>query len=189
MAGLFQGKAVFVIDGGAPRTIAVGKSTPEGVKLVAIEDETAVVEYEGRRQRLRLGETVAASKSSGPGGETVVLKADSRGHFFANGMVNGIPIHFMVDTGATSIALGISDARRAGVNVQEGEPILTQTANGVAQAWRVRLRSVKVGSVTLTDVDGSVLSIDMPHALLGMSFLNRMDMQRSGESMTLRKRF
>lgn len=187
LVGLFPGKAVLVVDGGAPRTVAVGASV-SGVRLIAVDQDGAMVEVGGKRQRLAIGQHAHAAGEGGSA-QTTSLTADSRGHFITTGTINGATVRFMVDTGATSVALGAADARRANVNLGNGRPIMVQTANGVAQAWLVTLNSVRVGDVTLNGVEGTVHQQDMPMALLGMSFLNRMEMKRDGQTMTLRKRY
>lgn len=187
VVGLFPGKAVLVIDGGVPRTVPVGGSV-SGVKLIAVSEGSATVEIAGKRQRLAIGQHAHAGGDGG-GAQSTSLTADSRGHFITTGTVNGATVRFMVDTGATSVALGASDARRANVNLANGRPIMVQTANGVTQAWLVTLNSVRIGDVTLNEVEGTVHQQDMPVALLGMSFLNRMEMKRDGQTMTLRKRY
>lgn len=187
LVGLFPGKAVLVIDGGAPRTVAVG-NVVDGVRLVAVDQDSATVEIGGRRQRLAIGQHAHAGGDGG-GAQTTSLTADSNGHFITTGTVNGATVRFMVDTGATSVALGASDARRANVSLANARPIMVQTANGVTQAWLVTLDSVRVGDVTLNQVEGTVHQHDLPVALLGMSFLNRMEMKRDGHTMTLRKRY
>lgn len=186
VVGLFPGKAVLVIDGGAPRTIPVGTRIGD-VRLVAVEQDSATVDIGGKRERLAIGQH--AHSAGGGSAQTVSLTADSRGHFITTGTINGATVRFMVDTGATSVAMGASDARRANVNIKSGRPIMVQTANGVTQAWLVKLGSVRVGDVTLHEVDGTIHQQDMPVALLGMSFLNRMEMKRDGETLTLRKRY
>ena len=118
-----------------------------------------------------------------------MLTADGRGHFLTTGSINGASMRFLVDTGASTVAMGASDARRAGVDPTRGEKGFAQTANGVAEVSRVRLHSVRVGDIVLNDVEATVHSQDMPMVLLGMSFLNRMEMQRNGDTMTLRKNY
>jgi aspartyl protease family protein len=159
-----------------------------GVKLIAVSENSATVEISGKRQRLAIGQHAHAGGDGG-GAQSTSLTADGRGHFITTGTVNGATVRFMVDTGATSVALGASDARRANVNLANGRPIMVQTANGVTQAWLVTLNSVRIGDVTLNEVEGTVHQQDMPMALLGMSFLNRMEMKRDGQTMTLRKRY
>jgi aspartyl protease family protein len=189
LAGIFGGKVVLVVDGGAPRTLAVGARSPEGVKLLSVEGDSAWVDIDGRRVKLRIGENVASTRGGNGAPLAIHLNADAQGHFVSDGAINGAPVRFLVDTGATVIALGRADARRANINTSAAPPIVVQTANGVVRAWRVRLNSVKLGSVTVSNVEAAVMETDMPHVLLGMSFLNRMDMQRNGQIMTLRQRF
>jgi aspartyl protease family protein len=188
LAGLFPGKALLTINGGAPRTVTVGVKTEEGVKVVSIEGDTAVVEIDGRRRVLRVGQNVAA-QASGSGAPKVVLTADSNGHFVTMGSINGTPVRFLVDTGATMVSIGATDARRIGLDPSKGVPGVTNTANGQARVFRMRLDSVRVGDVTLNGVDAAVHQSDMAVTLLGMSFLNRMEMQRAGDTMTLTKRY
>lgn len=187
LVGLFPGKAVLVIDGGAPRTVAVGNAVG-GIRLVAVDQDSATVEIGGRRQRLAIGQHAHAGGDGGDA-QSASLTADSNGHFITTGTVNGATVRFMVDTGATSVALGASDARRANVSLANARPIMVQTANGVTQAWLVTLNSVRIGDVVLNQVEGTVHQHDLPLALLGMSFLNRMEMKRDGQTMTLRKRY
>ncbi|MFZ5509158.1 MAG: retropepsin-like aspartic protease family protein [Pseudomonadota bacterium] len=187
VVGLFPGKAVLVVDGGNPRTVAVGKAIG-GIRLVGVEEDRAVVEIDGKRHKLRIGEQ-AYSGGGASGPQMITLTADASGHFVTIGTVNGATVRFLVDTGATSIALGASDARRANIDLKNAKPGVTLTANGTAQVWRVKLNAVRVGDVVLNDVDATVMGHDMPMALLGMSFLNRMEMQRDGVTLTLRKRY
>ncbi|MDY0057784.1 MAG: retropepsin-like aspartic protease [Methyloversatilis sp.] len=189
LAGVFGGKAVLVIDGGAPRTLAPGARSPEGVKLLSVEGDRAWVDIDGRRVQLRIGENVASQRSAEASSSVIHLNADSQGHFSADGAINGVPMKFLLDTGATVIAMDRNHARRAGVDLSRAEAMRVQTANGVVRAWRVRLASVKLGSVTQANVEAAVMDAEMPQVLLGMSFLNRMDMQRNGQVMTLRQRF
>ena len=163
-------------------------NTFKGVRVVSIEGETATIEVDGRKRVLRVGQNVA-SQSSGSGPATVVLTADAAGHFLARGSINGTSVRFLVDTGASMISIGTSDARRVGVDASMGQLGYTQTANGVAQVARVKLNTVKVGDIVLNNVDATIHQQDMPVVLLGMSFLNRMEMQRNGDTMTLKKNY
>ena len=188
LAGLFPGKALLTIDGGAPRIVAVGATTREGLKVLSTEGETATLEVEGKKRVLRVGQNVVAQPSTG-GSQKVVLTADSAGHFLATGNVNGTTVRFLVDTGASMVSLGAADARRIGIDSSKGEQGITNTANGQAVVTRVKLDNVRVGEIVMNNVDALVHQQDMPFALLGMSFLNRMEMQRDGDTMTLKKRY
>ena len=109
------------------------------------------------------------------------------GRFETPGSINGANVRFLVDTGATAVSLGASDAKRAGIDYRKGKAMISNTANGRVRVWIVKLDSVKVGAIPLNDVDGAIHENDLPLALLGMSFLKRMDMQRTGEIMVLKK--
>ena len=188
LAGVFPGKALLTINGGAPRTVSVGTRTEDGVLVVSVDRETATLEINGKKQILRVGQNVAAQTSaSGP--QTAVLAANAQGHFLTTGSVNGSSVRFLVDTGASMIALGMSQAKRLGIDTARGEQILVNTANGQVVAAKVKLDTVKVGEIVVHGVDAMVHPSELPFALLGMSFLNRMEMQRDGDTMTLKKRF
>lgn len=188
LAGLFPGKALLTIDGGAPRIVAVGAKTREGVKVVATGSDTATLEIDGKRRVLRVGQNVAEQASeSGPA--KVVLTADAQGHFYTTGYINGASVRFMVDTGATMISIGANDARRIGLDPGRGMQAMTHTANGQVRVFLVKLDSVRVGDVVLNNVEAMVHPNDLPVTLLGMSFLNRMEMRRSAGSLTLTKSY
>jgi aspartyl protease family protein len=188
LVGLARAKAVIVIDGGAPRTLAVGARIGD-VKLISVDADGATLEFDGKRHRLVLGQQAFSPSGAGGTDQSITLVADGRGHFVTTGTVNGATIPFMVDTGATTVALGASHARNANLDLRNARIVAIQTANGVTHAALVNLNPIRLGAVTLHDVPATVAAHDMPQALLGMSFLNRMDMKRDGETMTLRRRF
>lgn len=187
LAGLLGSKAMLMVNGGEPQAVRVGESV-DGVKLISIQGDQAIVEVGGKKRPLRIGQH-AVGAAPGDGSGKVVLTADARGHFFTTGTVNGTSVRFMVDTGASGIALSPSDARRIGIDLNRGERGMASTANGVAPFVRVTLDTVRVGDITVHNVEAGVVQSEMPYALLGMSFLNRMEMQRDGGTMTLKKRF
>lgn len=187
VVGLFPGKALLVINGAPPRTLSVGQSSPEGVRLIAVGNGNATIEFDGQRQTLEMGEHFATG--GGSTAQSVTLAADSRGHFNADGRVNGRGVRFLVDTGATLVALPARDAQRLGIDYRKGEPGMVQTAAGPAPAFKVRLDTVQVGELLLYQVDGMVIEAGLEIALLGMSFLNRTEMRREGQNMVLTKRF
>jgi aspartyl protease family protein len=153
-----------------------------------VEKDRAEVEIEGRKRTLRLGQHYRGVPAKSDR-QQVTLAADARGHFVTEAMVNGIPVRFLVDTGATSVVLPGRDAQRLGLDYRKGERGLNQTANGVVATYRVTLDSVRVGDIEMSAVDAVVIEQGLNIALLGMSFLNRVDMQREGQSMVLIRRF
>ena len=189
LVGLFPGKAVLIVNGAPPRTVAVGARTPEGVRLLEIVGNAVRVEIDGRKESVMLGQGPIGLGQTPNGMAALSLIPDSRGHYYVNGSINGASSRFLLDTGATMVSIGLSDARRAGINVRAGTPGVAQTANGRATVWRHRLDSVRVGEITLHGVDALVHENDLPVVLLGMSFLNQMDMQREGDRLILRRRY
>ena len=190
---LTNGKATIIVDGGKPRTLAAGQSTPEGVRLVSATSENAVLEVQGQRRTLALGTSyrVASTTDATSIGSRVVLAPDNQGHFLVSGLINGAAsVRFLVDTGASVVSISTDDARRAGINYLAGDRAYSQTASGIAPIYRVKLDTLKIGDITLYNVDAAVhTSGQLPIGLLGMSFLNRMEMKRDGAMLTLTRRF
>ena len=191
--GVVGAKALLVIDSGKPRWLAVGETSPEGVKLISIAGDSAVFELGGKRQTLKMGQSErlsAGAPAAGSGSQTVTLSADGGGHFVTTGQINGHSVRFLVDTGATFISFSSGEAKRLGIDYLKGQRAAVSTANGVVRSYKVKLDEVRLGNVTLNNVDGMVHADDsLPIVLLGMSFLNRMEMKNDGGTMTLKKRF
>lgn len=187
---LTAGKAVVVIDGGKPRTLTVGQTTPEKIKLISATSEEAVFEVDGKRRTLTTVQTVYAT-SAASGAQRIVLTSDARGHFFTTAALNGVSMRFMVDTGASMVTISSNDAKRAGISYLSGQRGMIQTANGIVPAYRIKLDTVSVGDITLRNVDGVVLDGNALGGvgLLGLSFLNRTEMRRDGDTMTLTRRY
>lgn len=188
MAGQMGARALLVIDG-RPQTLAVGQSA-QGVRLQSLQAGEAVVEVGGQRLLLRTGATPAtlAVAAAPPAGREIVIAAGSGGHFVAAGSINGRTVQFMVDTGATLVALGQRDARRIGLDFQSGRRVTMQTANGSAPGHLVTLRTVRLGDVELLNVEAVVVPASMPMVLLGNSFLSRLQMRRDNDVMRLELR-
>ena len=185
VVGHFPGKALLIVDGGRPKIYPVGAEIAPGVKLLASDSEGATFDFNGKKEVLAMGQQ-SGTMNSADGG-SVTLKADKRGHFIAEGQINGGMVRMMVDTGASLISLPASDAVRLGINYRTGRVGYSHTANGIKQIYLVKLDTVRVGGITLHQVDASVSEGGLPIILLGMSFLNRTEMQRSGDTMTLKK--
>jgi aspartyl protease family protein len=187
--GLFHGKAVVVVNRGAPRTLSGGESTPEGVVLVSSDSNGAVLEFDGKRETLAMGQHFETAAQTGARDRTV-LPADSQGHFLVEGQVNGAFVRFLVDTGATNVLVPRALARRLNIDLANAERGTSLTANGAVTVYRVILDSVTVNGLTLRNVVGEVQEQgSMDVALLGMSFLNRTEMRRDGQSLILTKRY
>jgi aspartyl protease family protein len=181
-------QALLVIDG-QPFAVGVGKEV-KGVRLLSLSGPQAEVAVGGARRTLLLG--AGPVKISGDGaarsGSEIILTAGSGGHFNTVGQINGKAVSFMVDTGATKVSMGQSEADRLGVDYKSGTRGLAETANGRVPVYAVVLNSVRVGDVEVANVEALVLPSAMPHILLGNSFLTRFSMKRENEVMRLEKR-
>lgn len=189
VTGLFNNKAMVSINGAPPRVLSAGQTSPEGVKLISATSSAATFEIDGKRRTLGMGQSISTATvtSTRP---SVRLVADGGGHFNTFGSINGRPIKFMVDTGATSVALSAVQARALGLDLRGAESGGVATASGYTRAQRVVLDSVKVGDITLNLVEAVVID-DMPGdvALLGNSFLSRLEMKREGQYLILTKTY
>ena len=189
MGGSLGNNALLVIDGKA-RNVAVG-ATVDGVRLVSVSGNDAVVEVKGQRVTLHLGgaQVNLGGKPSEGSGKQIVLTADGAGHFYANGSINGKSVRFVVDTGATTVAMSQDEADRLGLDYKNGQRGMSRTANGVVPFYRTSLSAVRIGDVQVYNVEASVLPGQMGYILLGNSFLTRFQMKRENDVMTLDMRF
>ncbi|MDP3227793.1 MAG: TIGR02281 family clan AA aspartic protease [Acidovorax sp.] len=196
LAGMLGSKALLVVDANPPKAVGAG-DVHQGVKVIAVTKEEATIEVNGARRTLRLGEAPVSLRlgeapvsvgARGGSGKRVILMADSRGHFVNSGTINGRVMQYMVDTGASTIAIGRTDADRMGLNYQGAEPVRMNTANGVAQGWRIKLDSVRLGDVEVLGVEAIITPQPMPYVLLGNSFLTQFQMTRINDQMVLEKR-
>ena len=182
--------ALLLIDGEA-RTVRVGQSV-QGVKLLSIEDGRAVVEFDGQRIALALGASpgrIGSGTESTGKARQIVLSSGLGGHFIASGSINGRTTQFLVDTGATNVAIAQAEAERLGLRFREGQRVMTHTANGTVPAHRLLLDSVRIGELEVRNVDAIVVPGQMSHVLLGNSFLSRFQMRRESDLMTLELRY
>ena len=187
VVGLFTDKAVLVLDNASPKTYNVGSVLGEGVKLISVDDSTATIDVNGKRQVIAIGQYVI--RSTVTAAPSLKMQANGQGHFVVSGQINGGAATMLVDTGATVIALPSTDAKRLGIDYKKGKVIAVSTANGTTPAYLVKLNTVKIGDIEMNQIDAVVQENGLPIILLGMSFLNRMEMHRDGDQMTLTKRF
>ena len=189
VVALFRDQAVLRIDG-ANHKLQPGQRTPGGVRLVRTDESGAVLEIDGQERRYPLGSRVRSSYTQADREEVQIFR-DGRGMFTTVGSINGMPVDFLVDTGATSIAMNAAQARRLGIDFRvTGEPGAAVTASRVERVYRVVLDNVKVGAIQLRNVEAVVLDGPQPQrALLGMSFLGRLEMQNDGQHLVLRRKY
>ena len=116
----------------------------------------------------------------------VQLQRNKFGHYVTGGTINGQPVTFMLDTGATGVAIPDSVAKR--LKLQRGRPYRTQTANGVATSYATTLNEVAVGGITLQNVSAAVApGLTSEQILLGMSFLKHIEFTQRGDTLILRQ--
>lgn len=172
-----------------------GETSPEGLLLVSADTDEAVVEVDGRREVLRLGLVTsvpgmeAEPDPTWTGPALISLWADPSGFFYVPGLINGYPVRFLVDTGATTVALSSELAERIGIEYTKGQRGIASTASGVIPVYGFDLKSVTVGGIELSNVSAGVILGEHPTVpLLGMSFLGQLDMVREGNRLDLKRR-
>ena len=188
--GLFPGKAVVTINRGAPHTLSVGDKPVDGVALISTDRDrgSVVIEIDGKREKLDMGQHFETAEQTGAR-TSVALSQDASWHVIADGMENGAHVRVVIDTGATLVAIPNSEVARLGIDYQKGQAGYSVMADGRKVAsYRVILDSVTIGDLTLLNVEGS-LHQGSGIPLLGMSFLNRTEMRREGQNLTLTKRY
>ena len=185
---LFKDKAVVLVDG-QRRFLRPGVVSPEGVLLISSDSQQAVLEIDGIRSVWHLGQRIN-SHFQAPAVLYTRIPLDSDGMYTTTGYINGLAVPFVIDTGASLVAMNSLQARQLGIDYRlTGQKARSETASGVVDVYVVELDRVRVGDIELRNVSGSVHEGSFPTViLLGMSFLGRLDMQRDGRVLELRKR-
>lgn len=188
LQGLSASKAVMMIDGKL-RVVATGKTSPEGVKVISVNRDGAVLEVAGKQQRYTLNNAVSFNFKKIENRSEKIFK-DRGGMYRTVGSINGFPVKFLVDTGATSVAMNTVQAKRLGIRYREtGTLSGVSTASGYEKAYRVKLKTVSVGGITQKNVSAMIINGDHPGPiLLGMTFLGKLSVEHSGNTMTLKQR-
>ncbi|MCU7935732.1 MAG: retroviral-like aspartic protease family protein [Candidatus Thiodiazotropha sp. (ex Dulcina madagascariensis)] len=175
---------------GVRRLLKLNQPSPEGLRLISATSKEAVIELDGERQVYPLGGHITTHFSK-PERLTAKVWRNQAGAYTTVGTINGLTVNFLVDTGATAVAMHASQAKRLGISYRlEGKPIYVNTANGTTSAYEVTLERVQVGDITLRQIRGFVIDgIGPNRVLLGMSFLNRVKMEDKGEVLLLEQKF
>lgn len=186
---LFQDKAMLEING-KNRLLRKGEISPEGVLLVSATAQEAVIEIEGKRESYQLGNHIGSAFHE-PEAKEVKIWKDTSGSFTTVGSINGRTVNMLVDTGATSVALSEREAIRLGIPYRlKGKKMRVSTASGSALGYEITLDRVQVGELLLHNVGAMVIEGDSPReVLLGMTFLNRVQMDNQGTVMVLRRKY
>jgi aspartyl protease family protein len=189
VVGLFPGAAVLNVDG-QRKLVKVGQIGPGGVRVVRADSRGAVLLVEGVERSYSLSREYSNGFAEAQKKQLSVAKGIG-GHYWIAGSVNSQPMQFLVDTGATSVALNDAQARRLGIDYRVvGRPLQVSTASGTARGWRVTLDRIKVGELEVLGVDAVVLEGDSPSdALLGMSFLSRVGWKVEQDVLVLESKY
>lgn len=189
VVGLFKNTAIVVIDG-TRRLLRSGDTSPEGVKLISATSSEAVLEIDGEQKHYGLGGQIGGSYARPEQAKVRIWPTPDR-MYVVLGSINGFPVKFIVDTGATLVSLSGREAKRLGIDYRVvGTPGRSSTASGIEKIYVVNLDKVKVGDIEIRNVRGAVHDGDFPPAtLLGMSFLSRLTMRQDGLVLELEKKF
>ncbi|PCK08316.1 MAG: TIGR02281 family clan AA aspartic protease [Alteromonadaceae bacterium] len=187
--GLSKNTAIVNVDG-KMHVLKVGKASNSGIKLLKADTRQAVVEIDGVVSTLYLTRQVGGSPYKAPERKMVRIARGRGGHFLTAGRINNRSVTFMVDTGATSIAMNTPTAKSLGLDITEGRTMNVNTASGTAKARRVMLRSVAVGSLEIANVEAVIVEGDYPiDILLGNTYLSKVDMKVENGILVLQDRF
>jgi aspartyl protease family protein len=186
--GLFRDMAILRVEGKQYK-LRTGEASPEGIKLIAANSQEAILEINGRRETYQLGSHISSSFTAPEKAGAIIRPLN--GMYKVPGFINRQPVEFLIDTGASSIAMNANQARKLGINFRyEGEEGYSSTASGYAKIYKLKLDSVQVGDIVVKNVEAAVLEGNFPTtALLGMSFLNRVNMKRDGQLLMLEKKW
>jgi aspartyl protease family protein len=189
VVGLFPGAAVLNVDG-QRKLVKVGQIGTGGVRVVRADSRGAVLLVDGVERSYSLSREYSNGFAEAQKKQLSVAKGIG-GHYWIAGSVNSQPMQFLVDTGATSVALNDAQARRLGIDYRVvGRPLQVSTASGTARGWRVTLDRIKVGELEVLGVDAVVLEGDSPSdALLGMSFLSRVGWKVEQDVLVLESKY
>lgn len=184
VVGLFPGKVVVVADG--DQFILRKGQLKKGIRFVDINGESVSLTVDGKTGIYKLGAPVSTIFAS-PSVTRKTIQSNQRGMFFTTGSINGQLIRFLVDTGATTVAMSSEQAKKLGIQYRlNGRETVASTASGTAKAYRIKLKTVKVGAILQRNIDALVINGAFPrNVLLGMSFLNRIKVEKQGGIMVL----
>lgn len=185
---LFSDKAMLQING-QNHVLKKGEQV-DGVTLLSAHGRAAIVQFEnGQQHTLTLNQSIQHAFKK-PQNKSIRVYANQSGMFMLDGKINDQTTRFLVDTGATFIALSSSEAKRLGLDYQSGTRGVVQTASEQAPVWHIKLDRVKVGDISVSQVDAVVLQGSKPEInLLGMSFLQHLKLERNGAAMIIEQKF
>ncbi len=186
---LFKNKAMVSINN-KQHLLKAGGEEIDGVKLINATSKYAVLEIAGEKKKYLLGSRVQASYNKTKK-KRVDIYQTGNNMYKTTGSINGFTVDFLVDTGASVVALNSSTAKRLGIQYKlDGEETIVATASGKELAYSVMLDKVKVGEIMLRNISAVVIEGNEPETiLLGMSYLGRLNIVNKGQVMSLEEKF
>lgn len=189
LSGVLGSKVILNIDG-ERRIIADGEETPEGVLLISHDHEKATVKVQGKELVVELGAApVRSNYQAQEASKEVKVFQDRYGMYRTVGLINGRVANFLVDTGASTIAMSTRKAKSLGIDfikLSKGKRLPVGTANGTAYAYPVILDTVSVGGIEAKFIRASIIEGDATdEILLGMSYLSRLNVAQQQGTLTL----
>jgi len=183
---LFTDKALLQV-GDQQKVVSKGE-TFEGVLLQSASGRGATVVVDGETLEIGLNQSIGGIYKKREHTRLTVVP-DARGMYYVAGTINGQATNFLVDTGATHVTMSGRKAGALNIDFRKGVRGRAQTAASVIPVWQIRLGSVSIGAIKLSDVTAMVIEGDQPaEVLLGNSFLGRTDMQKAGSTLQITQR-
>jgi aspartyl protease family protein len=188
VVALFNNKALLIVNG-EQKLVRKGE-TFNGIKLLSSTSRGALIAFlDGQQKMLNINQSINHGFTK-PDKSKVTVYANKAGMFMIQGQINGYSTNFLLDTGATTVAISQTEADRLGLPYEASSRNYVSTASEVVPVWNIKLDHVTVGDISIANVDAVVLEGSQPHTpLLGMSFLQHLKLKRNGSVMTLEQKY
>jgi aspartyl protease family protein len=184
--GLFKDSAIISING-KQVLLKLGMTTKEGISLVSADSRGAVIKFNDELMNLDLSSKISAHYTPPTGATVAISRANNQ--YRTTGSINGRPVMFLVDTGATVVAMNAKHARGLGLDLRQAKPFNATTASGQVKSLQLMVSQMSVGDIKVNNVSVAVLPGDFPvDILLGMSFLRNIEMSQNAGLMLLKSR-
>lgn len=185
---LFGGAAVLSIDG-REQMLKVGEKSDEGVLLVSASSKEAEISYGGETKTIYLSDLIGAEFEPPKKAQLVIQMTPNR-QYITHGTINGRSVRYLVDTGANVVAISRTMAVSLGIDLADGIETVARTASDQSTVTMVRIAEMQVGPIKQQNVPAVVMNGDYPKdVLLGMSFLQHVDISENAGLMMLEARY
>lgn len=186
--GLFKGAALLQVNG-KQQLLREGQHLPPDIRLISADPNRAILMIEGQRRIMQLSDEINASYRA-PARYEVTIPRNMNREYRTRIAVNGYSIDAVVDTGANIVALSSQHARAIGLDYRNGHRMQVGTASGMSLGYRISLNRIELGGIIVQHVPAVVIEGGFPRTLLlGMSFLEHVNMEESSNILTLRQAF